>query len=637
MAAVVDQRLWAKDEMNFVLEYYQPAFVLLLQRVQDRANEALHTDPIAVRATFLTRHLPINEEVSAESAWPIARQLLDALEAKMAGILENHSVFFWFHIYRRIGVFLSPLHEDKKDPRTLGLVRSIVELAISKHGQANVASEFARSDRINPDRILGGYMRAGIKRLATKQPNKAYRRFTELLRARPQWVIRNFCEDDFLAIYRVEGLAYQYWRVTALLRSLGKGAKIIISRDGDWEYVPDQELTWLLRSIDDRTDRGGSENSLLGVWIDKNFRAEEATRNDLSDTIICPTYNFHRLKPSDAFTGLGVVFPPDFVSNFLPIPVHINKFIVAHEFLTDRFSQHYGYSLSAIALVLWAIGNILYFPRSVLEANENFDNSFKDIFLNLLQRGYRVLSIDAAHLKSEIKLRIDTFAPDRGVTYDDIEDVLKRITLTPETQSSISLWSGGPQFMLMPAGQHHGIFLQGIPVFLATIFVRLSHNQTERGVIFEDAFRRALSERGFEVKRGLLQSLGEKNRELDAGVVIGTVCFLFECVSIERPLDYEIGNPATFRRRRERLDAKVSQAFGLAEFLRGEPRGTNYEFTSVREFVPVIVSPFEEWVWDKSDRLWLSERTPRILSAREALDMLLEVRESESLRKESSP
>jgi hypothetical protein len=113
---------------------------------------------------------------------------------------------------------------------------------------------------------------------------------------------------------------------------------------------------------------------------------------------------------------------------------------------------------------------------------------------------------------------------------------------------------------------------------------------------------------------------------LDAGVVVGDLLYAFECVSVERPLDYEIGSLTTFNRRRERLDEKVTQVLTLADFLRAKPRGTNYDFTHVREIVPLVVSPFEEWIWERSNRLWLPDGTPRILSVSEALDLLREAR-----------
>jgi hypothetical protein len=93
------------------------------------------------------------------------------------------------------------------------------------------------------------------------------------------------------------------------------------------------------------------------------------------------------------------------------------------------------------------------------------------------------------------------------------------------------------------------------------------------------------------------------------------------CVGRE-PLNYEIGRPRTFELRRDRLDDKVEQVLELSEFLQTNPRGTNYDFTDIERIVPLVVSPFVEWLWDRSERLWLSDGTPRILSANEALDLV---------------
>ncbi|MGI8568406.1 MAG: hypothetical protein ACR2KT_04730 [Methylocella sp.] len=213
--------------MNLVIEYYQAAFAHLHERLHERVNQVLLSEPTSIRSKYLTEHLPIGKEISAESAWPVARQLLEVLEAEMAAILRNRSVFFWLHIYRRIGVFLSPSHEDKTDPRTLGLVRQIAELAVSKHGRATDARELVLSTRVNPDLILGGWMRRGVKTQVARQPSKVYRKLAKFLKMRPQLVIRDFSEEDFLGIYRVEGLAYQYWRARRCYGPLAKGLELL--------------------------------------------------------------------------------------------------------------------------------------------------------------------------------------------------------------------------------------------------------------------------------------------------------------------------------------------------------------------------------------------------------------------------
>jgi hypothetical protein len=183
--------------------------------------------------------------------------------------------------------------------------------------------------------------------------------------------------------------------------------------------------------------------------------------------------------------------------------------------------------------------------------------NFFQALLQLLQRGYRVFGFDRTATIEATMEAIVEFAPDAAATPEQVSAVFDLITLTPDSQARISLWSGGPRFMLIPAGEHMIIDLQGIPSTLSTLFFRIAHDATRRGTVFEDAFRDALKNRGFDVISGQLRPVAGDPRELDAGVQKGNRLILFECVSIERPLDYEIGNPETIKRRIERLDAKV--------------------------------------------------------------------------------
>ncbi len=280
-------------------------------------------------------------------------------------------MFFWLHVYRRFGVGLYPLHEDKTDPRTVGLVRQLVELAITKYGRVSDAREIVLSSRVNPDHILGGLMRAGVKHMAESQPSRTYREFAKAVKERPQWVIRDFAEEDFLDIYRVEGFAYQYWRVTALLRALGKGSRIKITPDGDWEYEIDSDLAWLLRSIDKRTENGSYDTSLLGTWIDGVQRQSgEGEHRRAFDHVICPIYNVSKVKLSDSFKSLGRILGEDYVSNFVPMRVNVRDFLRSHEFVAEAFKAKLGYGLEAFVAVLWAVANLMYLPDAYVEASQ---------------------------------------------------------------------------------------------------------------------------------------------------------------------------------------------------------------------------------------------------------------------------
>lgn len=205
---------------------------------------------------------------------------------------------------------------------------------------------------------------------------------------------------------------------------------------------------------------------------------------------------------------------------------------------------------------------------------------------------------------------------------DELNRAIAFLKLNADSQSMISLWSGGPRHLILPFKLGHVIVdLHPIPIILQNLFFRVQHNRGARGILFEEEFRKALSDTGHSVKSGKLYSINDEHRELDAGVTAGNKLVLFECVSVARRLDYEIGNPVTIKERCDRLDTKIDQVLSLIEFVKRCPKGRNYSFDPITKIEGYVVSPFHEWIWDTTDRYWVNGR-PRILSASEALELL---------------
>lgn len=153
----------------------------------------------------------------------------------------------------------------------------------------------------------------------------------------------------------------------------------------------------------------------------------------------------------------------------------------------------------------------------------------------------------------------------------------------------------------------------------------MSDEQGDSGTVFENLFRQALDRRGFNINKGKLYANNGAERELDAGVMVGDKMYLFECVSIEKPLDYEKGKHKTLELRKERLLEKMEQARSLQSFLMENPKGTNYDFTGATEFEWIVVSPFVEWIWSKEADLWINGTFPRILAPEETFELLSSV------------
>jgi hypothetical protein len=109
-------------------DYHIETFYDLIPRYRRQIEEALYEAPRLLRKQHFLPRLPSVGWVSGEAAWTVCSYYLKVIEHEMAEILSRHSIFFWLHLYRRIGVSLGQGHDDKIDTTTIGLVRPIFHL-----------------------------------------------------------------------------------------------------------------------------------------------------------------------------------------------------------------------------------------------------------------------------------------------------------------------------------------------------------------------------------------------------------------------------------------------------------------------------------------------------------------------------
>jgi len=65
--------------------------------------------------------------------------------------------------------------------------------------------------------------------------------------------------------------------------------------------------------------------------------------------------------------------------------------------------------------------------------------------------------------------------------------------------------------------------------------------------------------------------------------------------------------------RKKKFEAKLKRPDELAEWLAEHRRGTNFEIPeNIDVIVPLVVSPFVEYIWSNSELLWLTSEIPRV-------------------------
>jgi hypothetical protein len=551
----------------------------------------------------------------------------------MSEVLEVHSVAFWMHLYRRLAPRLASIHDGKRDAHTVALVRQHAELAISKFGSLSRTDDLREVGSLRPRDILGGHYQRLWSRWLKGQP-VAFRMRVEALIATNQWVMADFEPRDLRNIFLVEGLAYEYWRVTAKMRAVGKGEKY--SLDGDWlSQEISRKLVELIQIYDQRIDHLPLSVSLAGGWLNPVLEKTSATSG-----AFVPFYNVeHEHKTVDAFLkSFGVRTPKDRTldTNFVIDGFDLIKFYQAHSFLESAFEARRGYSLKAYVACLWALSNMVFFPARALFFNRqsntprNIDDPLAINAINILQRGYGVWNGPISQIIDEIATRLKLFSfALEGVRNSEIAKCVDSFTLQEAEQKKVGVWSGGPRFPIIPYDNSFVVDLQGVPQLLVSSFVGIRDVRGAKGTVFEEGFREALKGSGLALEKfGEIENSRGERREIDASVRIGDDLVLLECKSMERPLDIEIGKPQSLARREAELNAKIDQALSLAEFIVKDPKGKNYDFTWAKRVASFVVSPFIEWIWDTTPRLWYTRGVSRILSADEAISYLKQWKET---------
>ena len=88
------------------------------------------------------------------------------------------------------------------------------------------------------------------------------------------------------------------------------------------------------------------------------------------------------------------------------------------------------------------------------------------------------------------------------------------------------------------------------------------------------------------------------------------------------PLDYEVGKPSVFDRRRDFILEKVNQARTLEERVSSEPKGTNFDVTWAKSIEWRVISPLVEFAWLIDEPLYDEAGLPRVLQVHELLGHL---------------
>lgn len=606
--------------------YHTHAFPYLIQKHRDEIHRRLIDVPRSLRDAHLADSFEKLGETNGDEPWEVLRKYLDKLEDEIAIIVRRHSPSFWFHLYRRLRPMLSERHHGKTDDITVVLVRRIAELAFAKHGDLGCTNDLGmnRSARLKTF-LDGAWYEATWRALDSKLA--ARKQFDEMRRA-PGVVMIDFHVNDLIDVFGVEGLCYEYWWASATMRSIGKGAiaKWDRSNSPPLRYKDTGVNPLCFDLYDLRNEASSGFHTRLGTWLDRGQVEAEANASkgdhvhfaQLTPNRSPGVYPAWNQKSQSMGDGIGC-------TNFGMGTFSLGVFRDENRFMAGGFQKKHGISLNAVLFAIWAASFFGVYTGTTSQLTTmaaKMDRTMSN-WTNLLFRGYTMVNFTPATLAKEAvwfaKELKHQYVPDD----DEALAAIESISLNLSSQANIGLWSGGKRPILIPAMNGLMIDLAAITPLLETLFFGVRKTQQLGGAAFEEAVRNALKSRRLNVcVKGKLRWADGGPREVDAGVRIGDRLVLVECFSYEMPLDYERGKPSIFETRKKFMAEKLEQARSLAQRIKDEPKGTNFDASWATEVDWRVVSPFVEFAWDLSDSLFDEDGVPRLLQAKELVDYL---------------
>jgi hypothetical protein len=612
-----------EDPLVVTQFYYSQTFPYLMMKHHAEIRRRLVDVPRELRQRELAPQLIALGETAGDPAWQIYRAYLDKIEAEIATLVRGHSPGFWFHLHRRLRPMLADAHGLKNDDTTVMLVRRIAELAYAKHGALNKTYDLGPIARTRLQTFLDGAWYEAMTQVhgGKLKAKKAY----QSLRDTAQIVMTDFRTSDLCDVFAIEGFCYEYWWASAAMRSIGKGS--IVKWDatlGSHRYKDTGVNPLSFELYDQRNSENFGFRTRLGTWLDeKNAGEADAERGD--------RINFAQMRPNPevreypAWNSVAGRFGRGHgATNFEIGTFSLAQFRTENAFMAEPFKLKYGIELDAVLFAIWAaafFGTYVGITMHRLTLAERRDRTMNN-FTNLMFRGYTMVNFDLDEFASEAVYFAKLLKHEKIYSVEEVRKAVEFISLSEAAQKNIGLWSGGKRPILISSMGRLMIDLAAILPVLQTIFFGL-RKASAGGESFEIAVRKAIGARGLDLcLEGELKWKSGNPREVDGAVRLGDRLVLIECFSYELPLDFEVGKPSVYNKRKDFILEKVDQARTLAERVAKEPKGTNFDVTWAKSIEWRVVSPFVEFAWQIDEPLYDEAGLPRVLQVQELLGNL---------------
>lgn len=537
----------------------------------------------ALRTELVER---IGGGLEGKDAGPVLRDYIAALENAMPPLLANHSRFFWLQLARR----WPPDPIDGCSVWSAILYRRIFVLAVLKHSGASADDEFVRypirdATRVAPAKIT---------------------------------------EQDILNLGAVEYLAYELNFAASAFRRVNKGA-ILEVVDGEPRAMANKDLKWLMKSLDNRTERYGTLSSPYGAAVDIMLDPDAGTPGT---PLIAMAWvpNVQRV-PGEvlaSFADLHFARPP----NYIPIPIVLDGIREALVRFEREMTAMMSVSPDALLATIYGLSSLNF---AAIRGDAR-------VAAQLCTTGYLSFSY-GGHFDGVCQNVGDRvqfwWSTKRGESINHSEATLiakkafRALTYSGRDLTSIDLWQRSPFRLLIPQGRGVVFDFSAIVEVLSGLFQRVGFSPNDpdsiKGSAFEAEVIGIAAAHSFAVwRKGGMTFRGAGKRQIDASFVVGDTLFVVECKAFSQNPRIDQGDYAALKGRWEKLHKDyLKQVRTLKDLIQEHRTQPSVAVPSeVTSFEHVVCTTAVEWIPSRDPELWLTKTIPRICTPAELIQAM---------------
>jgi hypothetical protein len=534
----------------------------------------------------------------------ISRELLlnyyQLLENEIKKIIEKHSISYWLHAYRRIGPF--PIGTDTQE-MTIFFVRATLEAAFQKYGLHKPCSGIGITSEINENEILNGILM-----------ESQYDRIREYLLKFPQMVLTNFSLENLRELYDLENIAYEIWRCGAQLRSIGKGAELIVKYSDDELYGEFRsiELDFLISSFDERH----KNNSGVQYCSTRRGTIDENIFENKDGFLGLAHYNVTHVSHTKLFEKyFKQKLKFDYMPNFYWIPYNLNSYYEMNKPYAEKFFEKYSVHFNYVLLIVGALW---------LRVMDIWFRQRKNFLIRYYYKAYEGPFEKAKFIKDlqpYFESAVDYYQLDiNSLNEEKIDLAIKFWELNEENISDIDIFFQSFHKIFIPYNEKR-FFIDYAWIYrrFYDLFIGIGlDDENFKGDKLEDIVQKEDQ----PLPKKQCYAYNSSSKQIDASFHIDDLLIIAECKAIGESFGLERGDFAALDFRKQKIDSAIKQVDEKAIWLSENITGRNYDVSQFKRIIPVVITPFTEFIPSREFKYWLTETIPRILTPFEYKSMI---------------